>query len=60
MLATATESRTRFLRDEFLDQYPDFPLHMNPLGQFVYYRTYSRRKPAGVRWITMLSLLIST
>ncbi|MBW5467931.1 ribonucleoside-triphosphate reductase, adenosylcobalamin-dependent [Brevibacillus formosus] len=42
MLATETVSRTQFLRDEFLDQYPDFPNHMSPLGQFVYYRTYSR------------------
>ncbi len=40
MLATAT--RTTFLTDEFISAYPDFPAHMNPLGQFVYYRTYSR------------------
>ncbi|MGG4440045.1 ribonucleoside-triphosphate reductase, adenosylcobalamin-dependent [Brevibacillus fortis] len=45
MLATVTVSRTQFLRDEFLDQYPDFPIHMSPLGQFVYYRTYSRFVP---------------
>lgn len=45
MLATETVSRTQFLRDEFLDQYPDFPNHMSPLGQFVYYRTYSRFVP---------------
>ena len=45
MLATETITRTRFLRDEFLAQYPDFPEHMNPLGQFVYYRTYSRFIP---------------
>ncbi|WP_409177685.1 ribonucleoside-triphosphate reductase, adenosylcobalamin-dependent [Brevibacillus fortis] len=45
MLATETVSRTQFLRDEFLDQYPDFPIHMSPLGQFVYYRTYSRFVP---------------
>ncbi|MGZ0052443.1 ribonucleoside-triphosphate reductase, adenosylcobalamin-dependent [Brevibacillus gelatini] len=45
MLATETVSRTVFLRDEFLAQYPDFPAHMNPLGQFVYYRTYSRFLP---------------
>ncbi|EJL25116.1 ribonucleoside-triphosphate reductase, adenosylcobalamin-dependent [Brevibacillus sp. BC25] len=45
MLATETVSRTQFLRDEFLDQYSDFPIHMSPLGQFVYYRTYSRFVP---------------
>ncbi|NTU31694.1 ribonucleoside-triphosphate reductase, adenosylcobalamin-dependent [Brevibacillus sp. HB1.1] len=45
MLATETVSRTQFLRDEFLNQYPDFPIHMSPLGQFVYYRTYSRFVP---------------
>ncbi|TGV29755.1 ribonucleoside-triphosphate reductase, adenosylcobalamin-dependent, partial [Mesorhizobium sp. M00.F.Ca.ET.186.01.1.1] len=45
MLATETVSRTAFLRDEFLAQYKDFPDHMNPLGQFVYYRTYSRFIP---------------
>lgn len=45
MLATETVSRTVFLRDEFLAQYPDFPAHMNPLGQFVFYRTYSRFLP---------------
>lgn len=41
----ATEMRTRFLSDEFIDRYPDFPPHMNALGQFVYYRTYSRFLP---------------
>jgi len=45
MLATELVTRTRFLTDEFLDQYPDFPIHMSPLGQFVYYRTYSRFIP---------------
>lgn len=45
MLATETISRTQFLRDEFLAQYTDFPIHMSPLGQFVYYRTYSRFIP---------------
>jgi ribonucleoside-triphosphate reductase len=43
MLALAT--RTQFLSDEFIARYPDFPAHMNPLGQFVYYRTYSRFLP---------------
>ncbi|MBO8164599.1 MAG: ribonucleoside-triphosphate reductase, adenosylcobalamin-dependent [Brevibacillus sp.] len=41
----ATETRTKFLSDEFIAQYPDFPAHMNALGQFVYYRTYSRYLP---------------
>ena len=33
------------LTDEFIEKYPDFPPHMNALGQFVYYRTYSRYLP---------------
>jgi len=41
----ATETRTHFLTDEFIAGYPDFPAHMTPLGQFVYYRTYSRFLP---------------
>lgn len=45
MLATETITPTRFLGDDFLGNYPDFPLHMSPLGQFVYYRTYSRFIP---------------
>ncbi|QRG68951.1 ribonucleoside-triphosphate reductase, adenosylcobalamin-dependent [Brevibacillus choshinensis] len=45
MLATELITRTRFLTDDFLQQYPDFPPHMSPLGQFVYYRTYSRFIP---------------
>ena len=32
----------QLLTDKFIEQYPDFPEHMNALGQFVYYRTYSR------------------
>lgn len=36
---------TKLLTDEFIGQYPDFPAHMNALGQFVYYRTYSRYLP---------------
>ncbi len=32
----------RLLTDEFLSQYPDQPEHMNELGAFVFYRTYSR------------------
>ncbi|MCS1350363.1 hypothetical protein NXZ84_02060 [Mechercharimyces sp. CAU 1602] len=32
----------KLLTDEFISKYPDFPDHMNELGTFVYYRTYSR------------------
>lgn len=35
----------KLLTDEFLSKYPDFPVEMNPLGQFVYLRTYSRWLP---------------
>lgn len=33
------------LTDEFIGRYDDFPEHMNDLGKFVYYRTYSRWLP---------------
>jgi ribonucleoside-diphosphate reductase alpha chain/ribonucleoside-triphosphate reductase len=33
---------TQLLTDEFIAGYPDFPAHMNELGKFVFYRTYSR------------------
>ena len=33
------------LTEKFISQYPDFPNHMNELGMFVYYRTYSRFLP---------------
>lgn len=36
---------TQLLTDEFIEKYPEFPTHMNALGQFVYYRTYSRFLP---------------
>lgn len=36
---------TKLLTDDFISGYPDFPKHMNALGQFVYYRTYSRYLP---------------
>jgi ribonucleoside-triphosphate reductase (thioredoxin) len=36
---------TQLLTDKFIEQYPDFPTHMNALGKFVYYRTYSRFLP---------------
>lgn len=42
--------KEELLTQEFLNQYPDFPEHMNELGMFVYYRTYSRFIPEqGVR-----------
>jgi ribonucleoside-triphosphate reductase len=35
----------QLLTNKFIERYSDFPEHMNPLGQFVYYRTYSRFIP---------------
>lgn len=32
----------RYLSEDFLSKYSDFPDHMNALGRFVYLRTYSR------------------
>lgn len=40
---------TQLLTDEFIEKYPDFPEHMNALGTFVYYRTYSRWLPSEGR-----------
>ena len=40
---------TKLLTDGFINKYPDFPAHMNELGKFVYYRTYSRYLPAEGR-----------
>nr|WP_274597395.1 ribonucleoside-triphosphate reductase, adenosylcobalamin-dependent [Paenibacillus sp. EKM301P] len=40
---------TKLLTDEFIGQYPDFPAEMNPLGHFVYLRTYSRWLPEQAR-----------
>lgn len=37
--------RDNLLSGKFLDKYGDFPAHMSALGQFVYYRTYSRYLP---------------
>ena len=37
--------RENLLSGKFLDKYSDFPASMNALGQFVYYRTYSRYLP---------------
>lgn len=36
---------TTLLTQEFLANYGDFPEHMNELGRFVFYRTYSRFLP---------------
>lgn len=33
---------SNLLSDQFLSKYSDFPQHMSELGQFVFYRTYSR------------------
>lgn len=35
----------QLLTDDFINKYPDFPEHMNALGKFVFYRTYSRYIP---------------
>lgn len=35
----------KLLTEEFLSKYPDMPEHMNELGSFVFYRTYSRWLP---------------
>lgn len=32
----------KLLTEDFLDQYPEQPLHQNELSSFVFYRTYSR------------------
>lgn len=39
----------RLLSNNFLSQYPDMPENMNELGQFVFYRTYSRWLPSQNR-----------
>lgn len=40
---------TKLLTEDYIDKYPDFPSHMNALGTFVYYRTYSRYLPQKER-----------
>lgn len=35
----------KLLNQEFLEQFPDFPQHMDNLAKLVYYRTYSRWLP---------------
>ena len=37
------------LTNDFLEKYEDFPEHMNELGKFVFYRTYSRYLPGKGR-----------
>lgn len=41
--------KVQLLTDKFIAKYQEFPDHMNPLGQFVYYRTYSRFIPTSGR-----------
>lgn len=40
-VATLEETKV-LLSEKFLDKYPDQPKHMNEIGTFVFYRTYSR------------------
>jgi len=44
-----TESQYKLLDDEFISQYKHKPSPMTPLGEFVYYRTYSRWLPEQKR-----------
>lgn len=39
----------KLLNQEFLEQFPDFPPHMDNLAKLVYYRTYSRWLPGEGR-----------
>lgn len=39
------EKQPKFLSQEFLSKYPSHPAHMNQLGLFTFYRTYSRFLP---------------
>jgi len=39
----------QLLTDTFIENYPEFPAHMNALGTFVYFRTYSRWLPSKGR-----------
>lgn len=48
-MTTVIIENKQLLTDEFISQYPEFPEHMNALGQFVYYRTYSRFIPSEGR-----------
>lgn len=39
----------KFLTDQFIEPYKTMPSPMSPLGEFVYYRTYSRYLPEKAR-----------
>ncbi len=43
------ESKYKLLDDEFISKYKHLPNPMSPLGEFVYYRTYSRWLPEEKR-----------
>ena len=46
---TKTNSNYKLLDDDFISQYKHKPSNMQPLGEFVYYRTYSRYLPEEKR-----------
>jgi ribonucleoside-diphosphate reductase alpha chain/ribonucleoside-triphosphate reductase len=39
----------KFLPEKYLNKFEGFPAHMNELGKFVFYRTYSRWLPEAGR-----------
>jgi ribonucleoside-diphosphate reductase alpha chain/ribonucleoside-triphosphate reductase len=43
------DSRFKILDDDFISKYKKMPNPMKPLGEFVYYRTYSRWMPEAKR-----------
>jgi ribonucleoside-diphosphate reductase alpha chain/ribonucleoside-triphosphate reductase len=46
---TRNQTKYNLLSDEFISQYKHLPNPMTPLGEFVYYRTYSRWLPEESR-----------
>lgn len=48
-LTRASRSKYKLLTEDFLAKYKHGPTEMNPLGEFVYYRTYSRWLPQEKR-----------
>lgn len=48
-LTRPIRNRYKLLSDDFLTRYKHGPTGMNPLGEFVYYRTYSRWLPEEKR-----------
>lgn len=44
-----SDSKFKLLSDDFISKYKHQPSPMNPLGEFVYYRTYSRWIPTEQR-----------